>query len=170
MQNKSSKFNSLAALVVLAAFSIILFLVPKGSVMAEIYYPGQTYTRNYFSYFWGPNPNDPAYNQYVQSGALKNRTFGNYNDTLKPATPPVTKPVLYWDRPVTFYGVDPSPTHGAAALTPGNYAPTGVYWYGLASAGGPVYRSGGNYGNGRPVGQVYDTNGGRALVPHDLSN
>ena len=155
--------KGLAFVFAMAAFSIFLFAIPHKSVEAEAVYNNQRYTVNLFNYYWGANKNDPNYAKYAQSGQLNQPTIGNY--TVPQPKPKVAVKVLYWDRPVTFYGVPPSPTHGASALTPVPPGDGGVYVTDMAPAGGPIFVSGSNYGNGRPVGRVIDTNGARAIVP-----
>jgi hypothetical protein len=158
-QNRQNKI----ALALIAA-SIILLIWPHKTVNAEVISNNQRYTVNLFNYFWGANKNDPNYSTYAKTGQLNDRISGNYAVPVQVAKVSNQK-VVYWDRPVSFYGVPPSPTHGASAVTPTPPGTGGIYVTDMAPAGGPVFVSGANYGNGRPVGRVIDPNAAHAIVP-----
>lgn len=162
---QKNTFLSLVCLIVVVGISSICsFVVPQKTAEAVTYRQGQTFVVNPFNLNYGVNPNDPNLPEYEKAGVLNQRISGNYSQYL-PNKQSTNVKIVYWDRPVTFYGVPPSPTHGAAAVTPTPPGKPGIYYDDLMSAGGPVYVSGSNYGNGRPVGRAVGTTGGRAIVP-----
>lgn len=165
MQNITLNSQVKGMAVIIAVIAVFGLFTPISSAKASSYTYGTAQVYNPFNWYYGVNKNDPNYAKYVKAGVANKKTLGNYPSLLpKPKVKDDSK-ILYWDRPVTFYGVPPSPTHGASAITPTPPGRDGVYYEDLARAGGPVYVSGANYGNGQPVGRAIDTNGGRAITP-----